>query len=182
MTPRTAKLREESLLASPSISYERASLLTDFYQANDGKFSIPVMRARSFMHLCEHQTLYLGPGELIVGERGPRPKAVPTYPELTYHSEQDLQILNSRPKTSYAVSDECLRIYREKIIPYWRGRSIRDKIFAAVAPDEELLFVCREERRVGGATVVKASATVGNRKKAELSLEIACDAAPPGSV
>jgi 3-hydroxyacyl-[acyl-carrier-protein] dehydratase len=61
-------------------------------------------------------------------------------------------------------------------------RIAKAKFFAAVAPDEELLFVCREERRVGGATVVKASATVGNRKKAELSLEIACDAAPPGSV
>jgi len=159
MTPRTAKLREESLLASPSISYERASLLTDFYQANDGKFSIPVMRARSFMHLCEHQTLYLGPGELIVGERGPRPKAVPTYPELTYHSEQDLQILNSRPKTSYAVSDECLRIYREKIIPYWRGRSMRDKIFAAVAPEwndayEAGIFTEFMEQRAPGHTVL----------------------------
>ncbi|MGA2063969.1 MAG: trans-4-hydroxy-L-proline dehydratase [Thermoguttaceae bacterium] len=159
MTPRTAKLREESLLASPSISHQRASLLTDFYQANDGKFSVPVMRARSFMHLCEHKTLYLGPGELIVGERGPRPKAVPTYPELTCHSRQDLQILNSRPKTSYAVSDECLRVYREKIIPYWRGRSMRDKIFAAVAPEwkdayEAGMFTEFMEQRAPGHTVL----------------------------
>ena len=124
MTPRIAALREESLRAVPSISCERASLLTDFYQANEGKFSIPLMRARSFLHLCQHKTLYLGDGELIVGERGPRPKEAPTYPELCCHSEQDLEILNARPKTSYCVSAECLKVYREKIIPYWRGRQL----------------------------------------------------------
>ena len=159
MTPRIAKLREESLLASPSISHERASLLTDFYQANEGKFSIPLMRARSFLHLCQQQTLHVGPGELIVGERGPRPKAVPTYPELTCHSEQDLTILDSRPKTRYAVSAECLRVYREKIIPYWRGRSMRDKIFAAVGPEwkdayEAGVFTEFMEQRAPGHTVL----------------------------
>jgi len=159
MTPRITRLREESLCASPSISHERASLLTDFYRANDGLFSTAVMRARSFLHLCEHKTLYLGAGELIVGERGPRPKAVPTYPELTCHSEQDLQILNSRPKTSYAVSEECLQVYRDKIIPYWRGRSMRDKIFAAVAPEwkdayEAGIFTEFMEQRAPGHTVL----------------------------
>ena len=43
MTPHTARLREKSLAASPSISEERANLLTDFYQAYEGKFSVPVM-------------------------------------------------------------------------------------------------------------------------------------------
>ena len=54
------------------------------------------MRARAFLHLCEHKTLYIGEDELIVGERGPRPKACPTFPELTCHSVEDLEILNSR--------------------------------------------------------------------------------------
>ena len=159
MTPRTARLRQQSLAAAPSISPERASLLTNFYQAHEGKFSVPVMRARSFLHLCEHKTLFLGPDELIVGERGPQPKAVPTYPELTCHSEQDLRILNSRPMTRYAVSEECLRIYREKIIPYWRGRSMRDKIFAAVAPEwkdayNAGIFTEFMEQRAPGHTVL----------------------------
>ena len=135
MNERTAKLRRASLDAAPSISPERASLMTDFYQANEGKYSVPVMRARSFYYLCEHKTIYLGDDELIVGERGPAPKAVPTYPELTCHSLEDLRILDSRPKTSYAVSEECIQIYEEKIIPYWRSRSMRDKIFAAMTEE-----------------------------------------------
>ena len=135
MTPRIAQLREQSLCASPSISPERADLLTDFYLAHDGKFSIPVMRAHSFLHLCHRKTFHIGPGELIVGERGPAPKAVPTFPELTCHSEEDLEILNSRPKTWYRASEEVIRQYAEKVIPYWRGRPLRDRIFAALPPE-----------------------------------------------
>jgi formate C-acetyltransferase len=130
MTPRTEKLRHESLSARPSISHERAVLMTEFYQANEGRYSIPVMRAKSFLHLCEHKTVCIGEGEMIVGERGPGPKETPTFPELTCHSVEDLKILNSRAKTHYDVKPETLRVYEEKIIPYWRGRSMRDKMFA----------------------------------------------------
>ncbi len=132
MNERTNKLRELSLATEPSVSSERAELMTDFYQSNLGRRSTPVMRALAFRHLCEHQTIYLGEGELIVGERGPRPKAAPTYPEIICHSVEDLRILDSRPKTSYRVDDRGLRIYEEKIIPFWRGRSLRDRIFAAL--------------------------------------------------
>jgi formate C-acetyltransferase len=122
-------LRQASLEAQPSLSSERAELMTAFYAANQGKHSIPVMRALSFRYLCEHKTLYLGTEELIVGERGPFPKATPTYPELTCHSLEDLRILNSRAKTSYIVAPECVQAYEEKVIPFWRGRSMRDRIF-----------------------------------------------------
>ena len=117
MNDRTAKLRQQSLDAPPRISAERAVLLTEFYQTNAGLFSVPVMRAKSFLHLCQHKTIYLGAGELIVGERGPAPKLVPTFPELTCHSIEDLKILNSRPKTWYRVDDEAIRLYEEKVIP-----------------------------------------------------------------
>jgi trans-4-hydroxy-L-proline dehydratase len=129
MTPRTESLRRQSLDTAPSISAERAVLITEFYEANQGRYSVPVMRARAFLHLCQHKTIHLGNGELIVGERGPAPKAVPTYPELTCHSLEDLEILNSRPLTRYAVDAETRRLYRDRIVPFWRGRSMRDLLF-----------------------------------------------------
>ncbi len=135
MTDRTARLRQDSLDARPAITAERAVLITEFYQANEGRFSVPVMRARSFLHYCRHKALWIGDDELIVGERGPAPKVTLTFPELTCHSIEDLEILNSREKTHYDVDEECLREYRERVIPYWRGRSMRDRIFAEL-PDE----------------------------------------------
>ena len=159
MNERTARLRQESLSAVPCISVERANLLTDFYQANEGKFSVPVMRARSFYYLCEHKTIFLGKDELIVGERGPRPKAAPTYPELTCHSLQDLRILNSRPKTNYLVDEECIKLYAEKIIPYWKDRSIRTKLFQELPQEWQDayhagMFTEFMEQRAPGHTVL----------------------------
>jgi pyruvate formate-lyase/glycerol dehydratase family glycyl radical enzyme len=130
MTDRVKRLRSASHEAEVSLSIERALLITEFYQDNDGKYPPPIMRALSFQHLCENKTIYIGEEELIVGERGPSPKAVPTYPELTCHSAEDLRILNSRPKTSYRLNEEDIRIYEDRIIPYWRGRSMRDRIFS----------------------------------------------------
>jgi len=159
MTPRTAELRRQSLAAEPCLSGERARLITEFYQANTGHYSVPVLRARAFLHLCQHKTLYLGEGELIVGERGPRPKAVPTFPELTCHSLEDLQILNSRPKTWYRVDAECLELYERTILPYWRGRSMRDRMFAELPSEwraayEAGLFTEFMEQRAPGHTVL----------------------------
>ena len=159
MNHRTAKLRQQSLDTPPSLSAERAVLLTEFYQANAGLFSVPVMRAKSFLHLCRHKTIYLGAGELIVGERGPAPKVVPTFPELTCHSAEDLRILNSRPKTWYRVDDETIRLYEEKVIPYWRGRSLRDRIFAALPQEwhdayDAGMFTEFMEQRAPGHTVL----------------------------
>ena len=61
--------------------------------------SVPVQRARAFAYILEHKTIHIGAGELIVGERGPAPKATPTYPEVCIHSLQDLRYLNDRKKT-----------------------------------------------------------------------------------
>jgi formate C-acetyltransferase len=130
MNERTARLRQESLEAVPTISSERAELLTEFYRENLGRCSTPVLRARAFLHLCRHKSIWIGDGELIVGERGPRPKAVPTYPELTCHSLDDLKILDSRPLTAYRVAPECLAAYERTVIPYWSGRSLRDRMMA----------------------------------------------------
>jgi len=129
MNDRVKRLRDISLASRPSISIERARLLTDFYKREQGKHSVPVMRALSFRHLCENREIAIGEGELIVGERGPAPLAVPTFPELTCHSPEDLEILDSRPRTSYSVSEDVIREYREDIHPYWEGRSLRDRIF-----------------------------------------------------
>jgi formate C-acetyltransferase len=129
MNDRVTRLRQESVTAKPGISIERAMLVTEFYKENAGKHSTPVLRALNFKNLCARKTIFIGPDELIVGERGPRPKAVPTFPELTCHSVEDLRILNSRPMTRYSISEEDIRIYEREVVPYWQGRSIRDRIF-----------------------------------------------------
>src|SRR5690348_10462679 len=104
--------------------------MTEFYRQDCGLVSVPVRRALAFQYLMEHKAVCINDGELIVGEKGPLPKAAPTFPELCCHSLSDLDILNDRPKIPFAVSAEVHRLYAETIIPYWQGKSMRDLIFA----------------------------------------------------
>ncbi len=137
---RVSHLRESSYLAEPSLSIERARIMTDFYRKNEKKHPVPVLRALSFRELCEKQSIYIGDRELIVGERGPRPKAVPTYPELTCHSVEDLHILNTRERQRYRVSEEDIRIYSNEIIPFWKGKTQRERIFSILPGDWKLMY------------------------------------------
>ena len=157
MNERVRKPRQASLDAQPWLSRERAELMTEFYR-HSRETSAPVRRALAFKYLMENKTIYIGDGELIVGERGPAPKGTPTYPELCCHSLQDLQILNDRKKISFAVDDQTRRAYEDRIIPFWQGRSIRDILFAEMSGEwkkayEAGVYTEFMEQRAPGHTV-----------------------------
>ena len=163
MTERVRKLRQQSLDAQETVSSERAELVTDFYQemgpARLSSASIPLQRALLFSHLMEHKSIFIGEGELIVGEKGPAPKAAPTYPELCCHSLEDLDILDSRPKTSFKVSAKTRKAYEQGIIPFWGGKSMRDLLFNEMTPEWKAAFdagIFTEfmEQRAPGHTVL----------------------------
>ena len=135
MNERVQKLRKLSFETEPSLSIERAMHETAFYKENYGKYSIPVLRAMNFLDHCQKKTIYLGEGELIVGERGPKPKCVPTFPELTCHSVEDFHVLNTRDMQRYTISQEDIDLYEKEVIPYWSGKTQRERIFSHV-PDE----------------------------------------------
>ncbi len=159
ISERVARLRQASLDAKPVISTERAELMTEFYQQNPGFISAPLRRALAFRHLMERKTIYVGPGELIVGEKGTAPKATPTFPELCCHSLEDLDILNSRDKIPFAVSPSAKQVYADKIIPFWRGKSMRDALFQEMTDEWKAgyaagIFTEFMEQRAPGHTVL----------------------------
>ncbi len=158
MNERVQRLRQSSLETEPSICIERAKLLTEFYRDNVGKWSQPVLRARAFAHLCANKTVYIGEEELIVGERGHEPKATPTYPEISCHSVEDLEILNSRAMTSYAVAADDIATYEHEVIPHWRNRTLRERMFAELPEEWQEAFAAGVftefmEQRAPGHTV-----------------------------
>lgn len=160
MNKRIEQLREQSLNAVNRISAERAVLVTEFYKSRKSKqVSIPVQRALALDYILQHKKLCFNPGELIVGERGPAPKATPTYPEITLHSLEDLEILDAREKVFFKVDAETKKIYKEEIIPFWQGRTNRDRIMESM--DDEWLtaykagiFTEFQEQRSPGHTVL----------------------------
>lgn len=159
MNDRIKRLRKESFDAQPSLSIERALIETEFYKENYGKYPIPILRAKNFYEICRLKTIYIGDDELIVGERGPRPKAVPTFPELTCHSVEDLHVLNTRELQRYTISQEDIDRYERDVIPYWKGRTQRERIFSHVPQEwraayEAGLFTEFMEQRAPGHTAM----------------------------
>ena len=141
MNERIERLLQESMDAVPRVSAERARLLTQFYSGFEARgHSVPVTRALAFSHILENKSINIGDDELIVGERGPAPKATPTYPELCSHSEDDLRLLDGRLRTPFAVSDDVFETLTSEVIPFWRERSLREKVFAAMTPEWHKAF------------------------------------------
>jgi formate C-acetyltransferase len=159
MNARIKKLRDQSLKAINRISAERALLVTEFYSSPSSREgSVPVQRALSFQHLLTHKALCINEGELIVGERGPEPKATPTYPEINLHTTEDLDILDSRDKVSFKVDPQTRQAYEDTIIPFWKGKTQRERIFNNLPREwvdayEAGVFTEFQEQRAPGHTV-----------------------------
>ena len=159
MNDRIRRLRQQNFDTPTTLSIERALIETEFYKQNYGTMPTPVLRARNFYEICKKKTIYIGPDELIVGERGPLPKAVPTFPELTCHSVEDLHTLNERELQRYTISQEDIDTYEREVIPYWKGKTQRERIFNHVSKEWEEayhagVFTEFMEQRAAGHTAM----------------------------
>lgn len=135
MNERIQRLREQSVTTPVHIDLERAKIETDFYKENDGKYSVPVMRAMTLKEYFSKKTLYFGDDELILGEKGKNPQASPTFPELCCHSEEDMKVMSERKLVSFHTTEEDRKLQAAEIIPFWKGRTIREKLLARMTPE-----------------------------------------------
>lgn len=158
MNERVQKLRLLSLNTPAHIDLERARIQTETYKEYEGVVSTPMLRALVLKNYFSEKTLYIGEGELIVGEKGDSPQASPTFPELCCHSVEDMHVMNDRDLISFKVREEDYQYQEEHIIPYWEKRAIRNKIIHNMTPEwkaayESGIFTEFMEQRGPGHTV-----------------------------
>ncbi|MGF7144921.1 formate C-acetyltransferase [Anaerotaenia torta] len=177
---RIKALRKLSTETQPRIDMERAKSETRTYEKYHGKVSTPELRALVLKEYFAAKTLYIGDGELIVGEKGNAPQAAPTFPELCCHTMKDLQVINDRSLINFKVQDEDFRLQKEVIIPYWESRSIRSKIFEHMTPEWKAAYECgiftefMEQRGPGhtvGSSVIYEKGFLDFQKEIDQALE-----------
>jgi len=134
MNERTRKLRHESETTQPRICMERALLETEAYKKYEGRVSVPELRALAFKHILENKTLWIGEGELIVGEKGSSPQSAPSFPEICCHTKDDLMVMNQRELVSFRVMPEDIKAQEDTVIPFWQGRALRERILDSMTP------------------------------------------------
>ena len=132
-TDRTKKLRAQSVSAIPKLSIERALIETEVYEKHYGEVSMPELRGMNFRTIMERRELYLGDGELIVGEKSIAPQVAPTYPELCCHTMDDLDILNVREYIGFKITEEEKELHKKHVLPYWENRSTRNFIIKGMS-------------------------------------------------
>ncbi|MCI6467116.1 MAG: glycyl radical protein [Faecalicatena sp.] len=158
MNARIKSLRKLSLETPAHIDLERALSETETYKKYEGELSVPELRGQVLKDYFSTKTLYIGDGELIVGEKGDSPQAAPTFPELCCHTVEDMHVMNDRELINFKVKDEYYQIQEDVMIPYWEKRSMRSKILRQMTPEwkdayEAGIFTEFMEQRGPGHTV-----------------------------
>lgn len=127
MSQTIARLRNDLLDIKPSVCVERARLVTEAYQKYENA-PIVMRRARALAHTLENMTVYIQPGETIVGNQASKPRAAPIFPEYSADwIELEIDEFAKRPADQFVVDPSVKRELLEDILPYWRNRTLYDR-------------------------------------------------------
>ena len=127
-TKRISDLKEKMLSSKRYASIEQARIITRVYQENE-KLSIPKKRALSLKAALEKLEISVEDEELIVGNRTKGVRYGVVFPESGCSwINQEFETLPTRPQDQFLVKEEDIKEFREKIYPYWKGKSLEDAI------------------------------------------------------
>lgn len=128
----------ESVYAIPQLCIERAALMTESYQENEG--DPPVLkRAKALDRILRAMSIRIEPDELIVGRATSKRVAGPLVPEVQWQWYlAELDSLSSRETDRIQPWNEEEKEKVKEIIEYWKGKSLSDRWQTAVSADYKM--------------------------------------------
>jgi formate C-acetyltransferase len=138
-------LKEQIVRMAPSVSAERAEIVTEYYK-NSGAEPVLLRRARVLERFLDAKTIYILDGELIVGNQSARPRAAEVYPEFSVRWVLDeLDGFALRDSDVFEIDEETKERLRA-CLPWWEGRTVRDAAARrmdpeALAANDELVYI-----------------------------------------
>ena len=125
---RTERMKERLLSSPYEVCIERARFYTESYNETEGE--PPAIRAaKALLKTLNKMTIYIDEDELIVGNRTSKRLAgvIPVERgDINAVLKMEMDHLEKR-KRPFLLSKEDKRILKEEILPYWEGKTIRDK-------------------------------------------------------
>lgn len=135
ITERIEKIRQNYVNAKPAISCERAKIWTESHKRTEGQH-VAIRRAQAFYDTCDQLAVHIFEGELIVGAIGEFRKCGILTPEFSWlWVDREMDQFDKRPQDPYVMTEDQRRFMREKIFPYWKGKSLEEAFLARV-PEE----------------------------------------------
>jgi pyruvate formate-lyase/glycerol dehydratase family glycyl radical enzyme len=134
LSPAVDQLRSRMLDDLPSVCSERARLLTRAYQEHEAD-PIVLRRAKALAYVLEKMTIFIQPGELIVGNQASQPRSAPIFPEYSIDwIKREIDEFPHRPADQFRIDPDVKRELLEEILPYWQGRTLYDRVIADMPP------------------------------------------------
>lgn len=126
LSERVYELRQRYLNWKGRVGYETALYWTQGYQESEGE-PVIMRRASALKKLMENKTVLIHPGELIVGGIDKRPHSTQMFPDMNVMWIADeLDIFPTRKYDPLDIDEETKRVYREEILPYWKGKTFEE--------------------------------------------------------
>ena len=123
VSDRIKRLRNKFLRTTPTITIDRAKLVTESYQQTKGQTQC-LRRALAFKHILENMDIYINPDELIVGNLSGELRGVPVFPEYDWEFVlNELDSFETRTADRFEISKEN-KNYLRSILPEWEGISL----------------------------------------------------------
>ncbi|NLF27920.1 MAG: formate C-acetyltransferase/glycerol dehydratase family glycyl radical enzyme, partial [Clostridiales bacterium] len=128
-------LRAAMLKEPRYASIEQARIITGVYRETEGE-SACIRRAKSLKAALEKIEIRIEPDEKIVGNRTAGVRAGVVFPETgASWVDREFESLPTRPQDRFNVREEDMLEFRRDILPYWKGRSLEDRVRAAAGPE-----------------------------------------------
>jgi len=135
---RTARIRERLINTQPSVDTERAVLTTESYRAHE-QDQVVLRRAYMLDNVLRNMSIYIDPDALLAGNQASGDRAAPIFPEYAMDWVVDeLDKFDKRDGDRFTITEENKAILRD-MYPYWKGRTLQDKGYAAF-PERARLF------------------------------------------
>lgn len=134
VSSRITKARQRVFDEPRYMSVEQALIVTEAYQKYAGLPRI-LKRAHALVDALDKIRIRIDPEELIVGNRTAGIRSGVVFPEAGVEwVDQELDTFPTRPQDKFNVRKEDKKAFREIILPYWRGRGLRDEVEKAAGP------------------------------------------------
>ncbi|MBL1227433.1 choline trimethylamine-lyase [Enterococcus sp. BWR-S5] len=137
---RLRSLKERYLTVKPSISIGRALAYTEVFEKY-GDLPRNILRAKGFRRACETAPMLIQDHELIIGHPCGKPRAGAFSPDTAWEwLAEELDTISTRPQDPYFISEEDKRIMRERLFPFWQGKSLAEECEKAIRSENEELW------------------------------------------
>ncbi len=129
--PKNAAQKDALLHAEHWLCMERARYYTEAHRQTEGQH--PSLRAaRALERVLQKMTVRIEPEELLVGNRSSKLIAPPIAPERGDFTFVFEHLLDDLKAFGYRIEPDDERVLFEELIPYWKGKTVRDAKIAAL--------------------------------------------------